>query len=153
MKIKRRIFTSRSDLEECINGYFSYIEGHYELALPPSKTKNEVERIAQKVWLREPEPPTISGLAYYLGFESRQAFDQYEMSGRFGPELKRGRLRIETEYEKKLHQSSSTGAMFALKAMGWHEKADTLPMLNGSITIQIIDTGILPAASEQEVEL
>jgi DNA-packaging protein gp3 len=153
MNKKRRIFTSRSDLEECINSYFKYIEGHYELALSPSKTKNEVERIAQKVWLREPEPPTISGLTYYLGFESRQAFDHYEMSGRFGPELKRGRLRIETEYEKKLHQSSSTGAMFALKAMGWHEKADTLPMRNGTITIQIIDTGILPAASEQEVDL
>jgi hypothetical protein len=151
MKIKRRVFHSRSALEECINCYFKYIEGHYELAPSPSKT--EIEPVAPKVWLREPEPPTISGLAYYLGFESRQAFDQYETSGRFGPELKRGRLRIETEYEKKLHQSSSTGAMFALKAMGWNEKADTLPMLNGSITIQIIDTGILPAASEQEVEL
>ncbi|OKS84854.1 terminase small subunit [Mucilaginibacter polytrichastri] len=153
MNTKRRVFHSKSDLEGWISSYFKYIEGDFELALPPPRSKLETERVAHKIWLREPEPPTISGLAYYLGFESRQAFDQYEVSGRFGPELKRGRLRIETEYEKKLHNSSSTGAMFALKAMGWNEKAEIMPMLNGDITIHIIDTGAQPAASEKEVEL
>jgi hypothetical protein len=153
MKISRRVFHSRSDLEDCINNYFKYIEGEFELSIPAPKSANETGRTANKIWLREPEPPTISGLCYYLGFESRQAFDQYETTGKYGSELKRGRLRIETEYEKKLHQSSSTGAMFALKAMGWNEKAETMPTLSGTITVQIIDSGVQPAASEREVEL
>jgi hypothetical protein len=153
MKIKRKIFHSRSDLEDCINNYFKYIEGEFELAIPPAKSAKETGRLAQKIWLREPEPSTISGLAYYLGFESRQAFDQYEVSGKYGTELKRGRLRIETEYEKKLHFTSSTGAMFALKAMGWNEKTETMPILNETITVHIIDGGAQPASSEKEVEL
>ena len=139
-------------MDECIEGYFNYVKGEYDLKQLP--TKKGTEGVAeQKVWLREPEPPTISGLAYYLGFNSRQAFDRYEVNGRYKRTLMRSRLKIEAEYEKRLHLQSSAGAMFALKALGWNDKADTLPLVSGSIKIEIVDSGITPASSEATVKL
>jgi hypothetical protein len=63
--------------------------------------------------------PTISGLAYFLGFESRQSFYDYEKREGFSYTIKRARLFIEVEYEEQLHSGNVTGAIFALKNMGW----------------------------------
>lgn len=63
--------------------------------------------------------PTISGLCYFLGFESRQSFyDQEEREG-FSYTIKRARLFIEKEYEEQLNAGNTVGAIFALKNMGW----------------------------------
>jgi hypothetical protein len=63
--------------------------------------------------------PTITGLAYYLGFESRQSFYDYEKKDGFTYTIKRARLFIEVEYEMQLSVGNTTGAIFALKNMGW----------------------------------
>lgn len=63
--------------------------------------------------------PTITGLAYYLGFESRQSFYDYEKKEGFTYTIKRARLFIEVEYEMQLSVGNTTGAIFALKNMGW----------------------------------
>lgn len=63
--------------------------------------------------------PTISGLAYFLGFASRQSFYDYEKRENFSYTIKRARLFIETEYEMQLSVGNTTGAIFALKNMGW----------------------------------
>ena len=149
-------FNKGSELSKLINDYFIHIEGVYHLEGKPIKEVKEQSHIEQKVWDREPEPPTISGLALFLGFNSRGAFDNYEQNGKFANTLKRGRLRIETIYEKKLHQPAPTGALFALKSMGWNEKPesktiDTEPVK--SLKIEIIETGPKPAESEAEVIL
>jgi len=102
----------------------------------------------------ESAPITLSGLAYFLGFESRDAFADYEQNGKFPGLLKRARLYIEAAYERKLHQQSPTGAVFALKNMGWNEKADDKPG-NASkfkaLQIEVIETGFIPASCEKEV--
>ena len=67
---------------------------------------------------RPPEPPTITGLALFIGFNSRQEFEDHEKKPRFAPALKRARLKIEAEYEKKLPLTSAAGAIFALKSLG-----------------------------------
>jgi hypothetical protein len=108
------------------------------------------------VWDREPEPATIAGLALYLGFSSRQAFEDYEANGKFADRLKRARLQIEAAYEKKLHYQSPTGAIFALKSMGWNERADNKPAdeaANTLLKVEIIKSGPQLAASEKEVIL
>jgi len=111
----------------------------------------------QKVWDREPQPPTLSGLAFHLGFDSLQAFESYEQNGKYSSILKRARLKIESEYEKQLHQQPSTGAIFALKSLGWLEKPgikpDDIPNHNISIKIEIVESGPQPATNEQEVLL
>lgn len=67
---------------------------------------------------------TISGLAYHLGFESRQSFYDYENRKGFSYTIKRARLRIEVEYEKQLHFGQCTGAIFALKNFDWSDKRE-----------------------------
>lgn len=147
--MKQHFFHSKRALTESIGDYFKYIDGDYHLEEVPAKTK-DAPVTYQKVWDRDAEPPTLSGLAYYLGFNSRNEFAEYEQSGRYGEVLSRARLRVEAEYEKKLHYQSATGAIFALKAMGWNEKTDVFPLLTDSIRIEIINAELQPAGSEKE---
>lgn len=113
-------------LEKAIEDYFQYIKGefHFEqINLSRNKKTDAVETpILQKVWDREPEPPTITGLALYLGFVSRQSIYDYEKNGDYSYTIKKARLRIEANYEKSLSSSSPTGAIFALKNFGWADK-------------------------------
>lgn len=75
--------------------------------------------------------PTISGLCYYLGFESRQSFYDYDQKPQFSYTIKRARLFIEVEYEAQLQVGNTTGAIFALKNMGWIDKTQTDITLDG----------------------
>lgn len=68
---------------------------------------------------------TITGLAYYLGFESRQSFYDYEKHEEFSYIIKRARLYVESNYERLLTGGKPVGAIFALKNMGWTDKRET----------------------------
>lgn len=67
---------------------------------------------------------TISGLALYLGFESRQSFYDYEKLPEFSYIIKKARFKVECSYEKRLDSRNPTGAIFALKNMGWKDKQE-----------------------------
>lgn len=75
---------------------------------------------------------TIAGLAYHLGFESRQSFYDYEDRPGFSYIIKKARLRIEMMYEEGLQASSPTGSIFALKNMGWKDRSE-LEMSGGVV--------------------
>lgn len=147
-------FDTSDALDNLINSYFNYIGGEAagESVLPGMPEKNSN---GNKGWKREPEPATITGMALYLGFSSIAELENYEQQGLFADTLKRGRLRIEAYYEKKLHQQSATGAIFALKSMGWKEKNEfkTEAATPGTLKIEIADTGIVLAAEEKDVIL
>ncbi len=68
--------------------------------------------------------PTITGLVIHLGFESRTSFYDYEKKVEFMYTVKRARLFIECEYEEQLQHGNVTGAIFALKNMGWKDKTE-----------------------------
>ncbi len=68
--------------------------------------------------------PSITGLALYLGFESRQSFYDYEKNEEYSYTIKKARLRIENMYEEKLLSNTVTGAIFALKNLGWSDKQE-----------------------------
>jgi hypothetical protein len=68
--------------------------------------------------------PTITGLAYYLGFASRQSFYDYEQREKFTYIVKRARLKIESVYEGRLFYKNPTGAIFGLKNMGWTDRQE-----------------------------
>lgn len=70
------------------------------------------------------EVPTITGLAHYLGFESRQSFYAYEKKPEFSYTIKRCRLFIEKHYEEMLQTGNTTGAIFALKNFDWTDKQE-----------------------------
>lgn len=71
------------------------------------------------------ESPTITGLAFHLGFASRNSLYDYEGRDEFSGIIKKARLRVEMGYEKKLHgKYPPIGAIFALKNMGWSDKQE-----------------------------
>jgi len=156
MRRKIHLFTSADELDDLITQYFIYIDGEYHLEQKEIKNAKGTEITEQKIWTREPEPATIAGLALYLGFNSRQAFEEYETNGKFADTVKRARLRVEAAYEKKLHFQSPTGAIFALKNMGWNERAENKTIgetANTALKIKIIQTGPPLVSSEKEVTL
>jgi len=73
---------------------------------------------------------TITGLAYYLGFESRQSFYDYGERPEFAYTIKRARLRLEMMYEERLDDAKPTGAIFALKNLGWADKIESTHSFN-----------------------
>lgn len=80
------------------------------------------------------KPPTITGLAFFLGFESRQSFYDYEKREIYSYTVKRNRLRIESEYESRLSMHNPTGAIFALKNLGWSDRQETHLVVSNELT-------------------
>jgi len=146
---------SEASLTSRINDYFIFIEGEYHLENKSGKESKDQPTPTQKIWDREPQPATFTDLALYLGFTSLQAFDTYTASGKYSETLKWGRLRIEASYERKLHAQSATGAIFALKNMGWNERTESKPQTEApkTVTVTVLETGPRPAGSEKEVVL
>ena len=73
-------------------------------------------------------PSTVTGLALYLGYTSRQALLDNEKRDDQPQELvdaiKRAKLRVQLAYEERLHGNNPTGAIFALKNFGWKDRQD-----------------------------
>ncbi|MCC8427230.1 DNA-packaging protein [Mucilaginibacter sp. UR6-11] len=137
MKKTKYFFTDRESLLALIELYFERTADN-----PASKAKKN-------------EPPTIAGLALFLGFNSKDDFDQYESKGKLAPLIKRARFRVIAYYENRLHYPAPTGAMFALKSMGWNEKSKTKKADKkiSSIKVKLIESGPQPAANEKDVAL
>lgn len=107
-----RIIETPEEMEEQVDAYFDFVK-------------------AKK------EPATITGLALYLGFASRQSFYDYEQKPEFSYTIKRARSRIEECYEKALHSRNPIGAIFALKNFGWTDKTEvTATNFNTDVTVE-----------------
>lgn len=71
------------------------------------------------------ERPTITKLALALGYSDRQSLYDNEKNSAFSCIIKRARLIVESKYEDLLCSGSNpTGAIFALKNMGWSDKQE-----------------------------
>jgi hypothetical protein len=68
---------------------------------------------------------TITGLALHLGFCDRQSLYDYQKKDEFSGIVKYCRTMVEMAYEIKLSGANVTGAIFALKNMGWRDKVET----------------------------
>ena len=101
------------------------------------ETVEQLEEAIEDFFEQCDDKPTITGLAYWLGFESRQSFYAYEGKEQFSYTLKRARLRIESNYEKMLQKQSCAGAIFALKNFGWIDKQEIDHTSKGE---KIVDT-------------
>lgn len=76
---------------------------------------------------------TVTGLTYHLGFAKTEQLARYAAKPEFEYVVLRAKLRVEMAYEEKLHTGAPTGAIFALKNMGW---TDTQ---NQTITVKPAD--------------
>ncbi len=137
-------FSSADELDKLVDAFFKQLEG---------KKRASQKTAAPKTV--EPKPATLTGLALHLGFNSREQFERYENKGKFASNLKKARLRIEAIYEKKLHQSTFGGAVFALKNLGWLDKYETKQAVPTIKTLKVIihESGPAPSNDEKEVLL
>lgn len=105
-----RIYDTQEELQEAIDTYFSKCKPRFD---------DDGNLISLGI-------PTLTGLAYYLGFESRQSIYDYEKNGDFSYAIKRARLYIESKYEENLTNPmlKATGSIFALKNFGWSDKQE-----------------------------
>ena len=108
------LFKTYKELQGAINDYFN--KGIKKRKVLIGKAPNQ-----QAI---EIEIPTITGLCYFIGFESRQSFYRLEDNLEFSYTIKRARLFIEKEYEEQLSVGNTIGAIFALKNMGWADKTE-----------------------------
>lgn len=107
------------EMQEKINQYF---------ADPPTKKHTTKEGDVIDVPFL-----SITGLALWLGFESRQSFYDYEKKDGFTYTIKRARALIENEYEFMLQKGNTAGAIFALKNFGWDDKRVIENNITGSV--------------------
>ena len=116
-------YKSPEEMNEAIRKYFE--EDHKTRIVIIGKAPNN----------HEVELPviTVTGLAIYLGFESRQSLYDYEKKKEFSYIIKRARLFIEEEYEEQLQHGNTTGAIFALKNMGWVDKQEVDTKISGEL--------------------
>ena len=85
------------------------IEGYFESLLNDEKTEYVTR-------------PTMTGMALFLGFASRQSMYDYAKKEDFSYIITRARQVIAMSYEEMLLTKVSSGAIFALKNMGWDDK-------------------------------
>jgi hypothetical protein len=70
--------------------------------------------------------------------------EDYELRGKFAETIKRAGLRVMADYEKKLHVTSSTGAIFASKNSGWNERPEIKPVedkVNSAVKVTVVMCG------------
>jgi hypothetical protein len=88
----------------------------------PTYTKEELERSIQSYFDQNPQKPTVTGLAHFLGFESRQSLYDYKCREETSYTIKRAILKIESIHEERLYDPNSTGSIFWLKNRDWSDK-------------------------------
>lgn len=140
-------------LDRKIKAYFKWCEGEFEekegeRTTTTGKGDNMVivtETYVYTDWIRHPEKPSITGLALFLGFASKDSLYDYAKKEEFSDSIKKALLRIENDYEKGLWIDKPTGVIFALKNMGWSDKKEVDHTTNGeSINVIQLGKGINP---------
>jgi hypothetical protein len=102
------------------------------------ETVEELDTAIQAYFDQAGEDVTIPGLAYSLGFASRQSIYDYKEREQFSYSIKRAVLKIESIYAAKLSGQNVTGVIFALKNMGWKDKVESDINLNTDAVKNII---------------
>lgn len=128
----------RPPLFETAEALEQKIEEYFESCKPVEYLLDPTSLISPKAWTPG-DTITISGLALYLGFESRQSFYDYEKHEEYSYIIKKARFRVECSYEKRLDSKNPTGAIFALKNMGWKDKHEVEQ--SGGIKLNFADPG------------
>ena len=91
------LYKSIEELEQAIDEYFAYCD---------NKTKEVHSDKLGDMIMPDPEPYTISGLAYRLGMDRRTLLD-YAQRDQFLRTIKRARNRVEADVERRMKDRKS----------------------------------------------
>lgn len=98
-------------LQEAIESYKAYCAGKtlQDADGNPMTDKHGVPIIV------DAHPPTVTGLAYHLGFKSRQALINYQGRAAFNDAITRAKMWVELMTEERLYdRDGQKGAQFSL---------------------------------------
>ncbi len=118
MKVGRpRAFKSVEELQERIDEYFDHCDNRIRQVFS--------KKIGDVVEIHDPEPYTISGLAYSMGIDRDTILNYGKREEYFGT-IKNARDKVHLDVERRLMEANSTGAIFNLKNnFGWKDKTET----------------------------
>lgn len=116
-------YTSADEIQELIDKYFIDCDGHTELDSDGNAIcdKNGLPIIVGA------KPPTVTGLALALGFNTRLALINYQGKREFANTITRAKTYIEEYAERRLFDRDGVnGAKFSLinNFKGWSDKSD-----------------------------
>lgn len=113
-------FTSAEEIQRLVDEYFESCEKkQFEINGEPCFDKN-----GKPIFL-DAHPPTITGLALALGFNSRQSLLNYQGKKEFFDTITRAKSRVEKYAEERLFDRDGVnGARFSLmnNFEGWNNK-------------------------------
>lgn len=102
---------TEKEMQEKIDEYFEHCKGHILYDDDGKPIFNKYGEIV----VVDAKPPTVTGLAHWLGLKSRQALLNYQGRKQFNDTVMRAKLRIEQYAEERLFdKDGSRGAQFSL---------------------------------------
>lgn len=116
-------YKTPEELQNAIDKYFKDCEGIKAL----DDDSNPIITKYGYVYLVEPKPPTMSGLAIALGFLDRSALLNYQAKDEFYHTVRAAKGRVEQYAEMRLFdKDGANGAKFSLanNFRGWRERQD-----------------------------
>jgi hypothetical protein len=120
-------YTDNEEVKKKCIEYFEWCKGESEERVEYI----EGENVIKIIWIRRPEPLTMTGLELFLGFASRQSLHDMAKRKEFSYTIKMAMQLVEQGYEKNLHGAAAAGSIFAMKNMGWTDRSDI--DLNGNM--------------------
>lgn len=133
-------YSEADEMQRVINEYFENCDGEYLL---DSDGDHVMDKQGRPIRIND-RMPTVTGLAYWLGFTSRQALLGYEGREKFTTTLRRAKMRCEEYAERRLYdRDGQRGAEFSLRVnFGWRDNVDA----NQSGGIQVMINAPRPAS-------
>lgn len=121
------------EMQKKIDDYFIHCKGVPAIDHEGNPLRDNQNRVI----CDDASPPTVTGLALWLGFTSRQALLNYQNKPAFVDTITRAKAKCEQYAEERLYYKESfNGAQFSLRAnFGWKDK----PEQKQDSEVQIID--------------
>ena len=131
---KHKTYTAAKQMQKLIDEYFKNCKGTY---IKDDDGSVLTDKHGKPIMSNE-TPPTITGLALALGFNSRQTLLNYAGDPEFVDTITRAKAMVEAYAEKRLYdRDGANGAKFSLanNFKGWKDSVD----LSGGIKIIMAD--------------
>lgn len=130
------MYNTAEEMQEKIDAYFEECKGKL-------LTDDDGNIVRDKYFMPifiHVKPPTITGLALALGFNSRQALLNYQAKEEFNDTIMRAKAKVECYAEERLFdKDGANGAKFSLanNFEGWKEKQQIEADVSSAININI----------------
>ena len=123
---------------ETVLKFRNKVDAYFDTGANTYTLKKGDEEVTQKLY-------TWTGLAYFLGFSSRESLNKFGKRPEFKEIVEKAKLVVERTYEEKLQSTNPTGAIFALKNFGWVDTTKT----DLNVTINPLEKLLKSAAKRQ----